>query len=324
MICRHWLVLIIWANVIWVPQLSAQPFSSKYDFYFRVAMKRYLPLPYEIWGADLLKAQAWQESRFDPLAVSPAGAKGIAQFMPETAAIWKLEDPFDIDLAIAKSAQYLSWLKNRLGNLGLAAAGYNAGSQRVRDWLAGTGYMPLETRNYVYAITGHTIDEWAEGKVKFRGLRVRGKMPASACRQLALALAREKNGKGERKKAGLRKVSLKYNRANMLIARKKGHTTHAWRSRLPHIRRRLPPLPWGVQLAGSFSRAMAMRQLHILRKKYARLLSGKRIIIRGARLRSRGRRIFHQVRIGAKSRAQANTICNRLRKAGGQCIVLKN
>ncbi len=47
-------------------------------------MKRYLPLPYEIWGADLLKAQAWQESRFDPQAQSPVGAKGVMQFMPGT------------------------------------------------------------------------------------------------------------------------------------------------------------------------------------------------------------------------------------------------
>ena len=79
----------------------------------------------------------WQESRFNPYAVSPAGAEGIAQFMPGTAAIWGLEDPFEPGQALVKSAQYLSYLHKKLGNIGFAAAGYNAGSGRVTDWLNG-------------------------------------------------------------------------------------------------------------------------------------------------------------------------------------------
>jgi soluble lytic murein transglycosylase-like protein len=69
----------------------------------------------------------WQESRFNPEAVSRAGAQGVAQFMPGTARLRGLENPFDPLEAIAKSAQLLRDLHWEFGNLGLAAAAYNAG-----------------------------------------------------------------------------------------------------------------------------------------------------------------------------------------------------
>ena len=78
----------------------------------------------------------WQESRFDARAVSRAGAQGIAQFMPRTAAWVGLANPFDAAEAITKSATLLRDLKQKFGNLGLAAAAYNAGAKRVTDWLA--------------------------------------------------------------------------------------------------------------------------------------------------------------------------------------------
>ena len=77
----------------------------------------------------------WQESRFKPEAVSRAGAQGVAQFMPGTARLRGLEDPFDPIQAIAKSAQLPRDLRREFGNLDLAAAAYNAGPGRVRDWL---------------------------------------------------------------------------------------------------------------------------------------------------------------------------------------------
>jgi soluble lytic murein transglycosylase-like protein len=64
----------------------------------------------------------WQESRFDVGAVSPAGAQGVAQFMPGTAIQTGLANPFDAIEAIPKSAELLRELKNQFGNLGLAAA----------------------------------------------------------------------------------------------------------------------------------------------------------------------------------------------------------
>ena len=103
----------------------------------------------------------WQESRFNARAVSRAGAQGIAQFMPRTADWRGLADPFDPIEALKHSASYLRELRDRFGNLGLAAAGYNAGPGRVSEWLAGTRALPGETRNYVAVITGWTADEWA-------------------------------------------------------------------------------------------------------------------------------------------------------------------
>src|SRR5262245_34381328 len=86
---------------------------------------------------DFFTRLIWQESRFEPTAVSRAGAQGVAQFMPATASWRGLSDPFDPLEAIAKSAELLRDLGREFGNLGLAAAAYNAGSGRVRDWLAG-------------------------------------------------------------------------------------------------------------------------------------------------------------------------------------------
>jgi hypothetical protein len=103
----------------------------------------------------------WQESRFNARAVSRAGAQGIAQFMPRTADWRGLADPFDPIGALRHSASYLRDLRNRFGNLGLAAAGYNAGPGRVSQWLAGRRTLPSETRNYVAIVTGWTADEWA-------------------------------------------------------------------------------------------------------------------------------------------------------------------
>ena len=110
----------------------------------------------------------WQESRFQPDAVGPLTrsgqrAQGIAQFMPYTAAERGLLDPFDPVQALPKSAEFLRELRGQFGNLGLAAAAYNAGPQRVRDWMAGSRTLPAETRNYVLAITGIAVDDWARG-----------------------------------------------------------------------------------------------------------------------------------------------------------------
>ena len=88
-------------------------------------------------------------------------AQGIAQFMPGTASERRLLDPFDPVQALPKSAEFLNELRGQFGNLGLAAAAYNAGPRRVQEWLAGSGGMPQETRNYVVAITGSTVDDWA-------------------------------------------------------------------------------------------------------------------------------------------------------------------
>jgi Transglycosylase SLT domain len=64
-------------------------------------------------------------------------------------------------LAIAVAQIHLRELREQFGNLGLAAAAYNAGPGRVRAWLASHRPLPGETRNYVAMVTGWTADEWA-------------------------------------------------------------------------------------------------------------------------------------------------------------------
>src|SRR5215471_1083268 len=102
----------------------------------------------------------YQESNFRSAAISPAGALGVAQFMPETANDRNLDNPFDPVQAIPASARLLRDLYQKFGNLGLAAAAYNAGPKRVMDARSSGGQLPLETQNYVKAITGWPPDFW--------------------------------------------------------------------------------------------------------------------------------------------------------------------
>jgi Transglycosylase SLT domain/SPOR domain len=114
--------------------------------------------------ADFFTKLIWRESSFRPNAVSPAGAQGVAQFMPGTANERGLIDPFDPASAIPASARFLNELELRFGNLGLAAAAYNGGPTAVAHWLAKKGSLPFETEDYVLAVTGHTADEWRSDK----------------------------------------------------------------------------------------------------------------------------------------------------------------
>jgi Transglycosylase SLT domain len=102
----------------------------------------------------------WRESAFHSGAMSPAGAQGVAQFMPAAATDRGLADPFDPAAAIPASAKLLAEFAKRFGNLGLAAAAYNAGPNALANWLEGNGVLPVETQNYVLAITGHDVEEW--------------------------------------------------------------------------------------------------------------------------------------------------------------------
>jgi hypothetical protein len=120
-----------------------------------VAGEHAIPVP-------LFARLIWQESRFRNEVVSRAGAQGIAQFMPGTAAERGLDDPFDPLQALPASADFLRELTRRFGNFGLAAAAYNGGPERVKKWLAGRGRLPKETRDYVLRITGRKAEYWAK------------------------------------------------------------------------------------------------------------------------------------------------------------------
>jgi hypothetical protein len=119
----------------------------------------------------------WQESRFKSNEVSQAGAQGVAQFMPETAAEVGLDDPFDPIKALPASAKFLRKLRDDFGNLGLAAAAYNAGPGRIQKWLARESDLPRETRDYVRIITGTKAEDWIE---RSEALAIRIDLPREA------------------------------------------------------------------------------------------------------------------------------------------------
>src|SRR5918997_28726 len=103
-------------------------------------------------GPALLSAQIYAESNFNPFAESPAGAQGIAQFMPGTAQSMGLEDPFDPQQAIDAQAHLMRDLLRRFGSVPLALAAYNAGAGAVEQY---GGIPPFaETRAYVAKILG--------------------------------------------------------------------------------------------------------------------------------------------------------------------------
>ncbi|HZD19054.1 MAG TPA: lytic transglycosylase domain-containing protein [Burkholderiales bacterium] len=233
----------------------------------------------------------WQESRFQADVVGPRTrsgdrAQGIAQFMPRTAAERGLLDPFDPVQALPKSAEFLRELADQFGNLGLAAAAYNAGPGRLREFLSGRRPLPAETRHYVLAITGISVDEWA-GSGKREPLHV----PKAGCGELMALLHRAPN-------PFVQKLE---ERVNVVAA-----------------------APWGVQLAAGFSRDHALANYASLAKRYAELLVGRDPSLLSSILRSRGTQPFYQVRVGADTRAAAETLCGSIRRAGGACFVLRN
>jgi len=235
----------------------------------------------------------WQESRFQSDAVGPVTrsgqrAQGIAQFMPGTANERRLLDPFDPVQALPKSAEFLNELRNQFGNLGLAAAAYNAGPRRVQEWLTGSGYMPQETRNYVIAITGTSVDDWAGAAKNGKTL---DRAPASSCRELMALLKRA---------------------PNPFVTQLEQHVKLG-ADRL-----------WGVQLAAGFNRDKALAMYSRAMKQLSAVIGDRDPSLLGTMLRSRGTRIFYQVRIGTDTRPAADDLCNRIRRAGGACFVLRN
>src|SRR5262245_9977250 len=184
----------------------------------------------------------WQESRFQADVVGPRTrsgdrAQGIAQFMPRTAAERGLLDPFDPVQALPKSAEFLRELADQFGNLGLAAAAYNAGPGRLREFLSGRRPLPAETRHYVLAITGISVDEWASS-----GKREPPRVPKAGCGELMALLHRAPN-------PFVQKLE---ERVNLVAA-----------------------APWGVQLAAGFSRDHALSNYATLAKRYADQLAGR-------------------------------------------------
>jgi hypothetical protein len=232
----------------------------------------------------------WQESRFQSDALGPRTrsgdhAQGIAQFMPRTAAERGLLDPFDPVQALPKSAQFLRELREQFGNLGLAAAAYNAGPARIRGWLAGSRTLPTETRRYVAAVTGISPEEWAKG-----GNREPEK-PIPNCRQMMALLKRAPN---------------------------------PFVDKLQERVKLSAESTWGIQLSAGFSREQVLAAYAKVANQYASILSGRDPTILSSVFRARGTRPFYQVRVATDTRESANVLCAGIRRAGGACMVLRS
>lgn len=109
------------------------------------------------YGVDraLVRAVIHAESAFRPDVISVAGAQGLMQLMPATAARFAVNDPFDARQNIRGGVRYLAWLLKRFnGNQRLALAGYNAGEASVVEY---NGVPPYaETQTYVTRVQSLT------------------------------------------------------------------------------------------------------------------------------------------------------------------------
>jgi hypothetical protein len=271
------------------------PQNSTCDLIERSAAANGLPIGY-------FTRLIWRESSFRAGVVSPVGAQGIAQFMPGTAAERGLVDPFDPLQAIPASAQLLKALAERFGNLGLAAAAYNSGPRRVADWLAGAGGLPRETRDYVAAITGRTVEDW---RALADTNEPAGEGPEDAPRQ-------EVEAEQEIEPTTCLEVLAALDAPPLTDAELQAPQDQAeWQ-------------PWGVQLAGNFSEARAVATYRNLQQRYPAVLGDRAPLILRKRNPGQGSRPMVNVRVPVPTREAANELCRRLREAGGACVVLRN
>lgn len=233
---------------------------------------------------DFFARLIWRESRFRPDALSLKGARGIAQFMPATADLRGLVDSDDALQALEASARYLGDLKTRFGNLGLAAAAYNAGEQRLSNFLS-SGSLPFETRSYVYGITGHSVEEWKSTAEDLPLPVLDDKRPfMAAC--TALAESRR-------------------------LVEPADSSEGIW-------------APWGAQLAAAHDGQTARLLFQRAAAQLPESLAGEKPLIIRKRDRDFGFRPRFSARIGRAERTEAENTCVVVRRAGLPCLVFKN
>lgn len=226
----------------------------------------------------------WRESLFRPNAVSPKGAEGIAQFMPATAKIRGLQNSFDVIEALAASSLYLRDLSNRFGNLGLAAAAYNAGEAGLETFLK-AGRLPIETRDYVFAVTGHSAETWRDNPPK----------------TAAQALASQKTFiDGCIQLAATRRLN-----ETVLIA------SADW-------------APWGVQLSAHYNPNIASQLFANTIGRLPAPLNAERALVVRQKRGNFGHRPRYAARIGRATRAEATDLCTRIRAHAVPCTVFRN
>lgn len=233
---------------------------------------------------DFFARLLWRESLFNPDAVSPKGAEGIAQFMPATARLRGLGNSFDVIQSLDAAAAYLQDLRMRFGNFGLAAAAYNAGEGGLSRFLS-TGRLPLETQDYVFAITGYPAETW---KTRAPDAAAPPLDPGTPFADACLALA-------------TRRII----RDPVLVG------SADW-------------APWGAQLAGHYNPATAMKLFTLAVARLPAPYNAERALIVRQRGGNFGYRPRYAARIGRETRQEADALCAIVRKASGACIVLRN
>jgi SPOR domain len=132
------------------------------------------------------------------------------------------------------------------------------------------------------------VDEWASAR---RDGKITERAPASSCRELMALLRRAPNPF----------VTQLEQRVTLAAAKL-----------------------WGVQLAAGFSRDKALAMYARAIKRLSAVIGNQDPSLLSSVMRSRGSRLFYQVRIGADTRPSADDLCNRIRRAGGACFVLRN
>ena len=248
-----------------------------------------LPLPF---FARLI----WQESRFRPEAVSHAGARGIAQFMPGTARERGLDDPHDPIQALRKSADFLGDLRDQFGNLGLAAAAYNGGPGRVQAWLKGRGGLPNETRQYVHIVTGVPADQWRAraNADAVQTARIPARVP---CPVLVAAAAHDGP------------VSV--------VEPARAATAAVLRATKSNDRK------WSVVLASATSKSKAKVRSARVQQRLSSVLKGRKPKLVNRRVAGRGKARVSQVSIPQSDRVSAERLCAELRAEGANCTVVR-
>jgi hypothetical protein len=278
-----------------------------------------LPIPFFI-------RLIWRESRFDPLAISPAGAQGVAQFMPRVAAEFGLSNPFDPVEALPRSAKFLNMLYQQFGNLGLAAAAYNAGAKRIQDWLANRGNLPSETRAYVLGVTGHAAERWREANLEEAELDVPARVPCQHAATMIRVPPAEppppppetvvaKSDKRDSKSEKATKTAAA-DEADKSAKGKKAKKDDLSDTSASSEKR------WVLQLATEKTREGALKRFHRL-KQHAKALSKRAVDIVDAKLAGR-RTPMKRIEVVFVSKATAEQVCDRLRGAGETCKVVQD
>ncbi len=233
---------------------------------------------------DYFARLIWRESLFRADAVSPKGAEGIAQFMPSTAREKGLANSFDAIAALLASARYLRELHDRFGNWGLAAAAYNAGEGGLSAYLSGGG-LPLQTRDYVFAITAHPVETWKDRAPEPPAPSLdSSKSFHEGC--VALATSRRLD-------------------EPVLVG------SADW-------------APWGVQLAAHHRPAVASRLFLAVIARLPAPLNDERAILVRQKGGNFGYRPRYAARIGRASRAEAADLCRQIQLSGAACTVFRN